>query len=164
MSIKTWQEMEAEIDKFLSERQRKSTTMFHRFYDTRSAGNYLPGQPADFLIINNGRTYFLEAKFSEVHESLKNCFSGAVQPTQTASARLAVRAGASYYFIFYSKMIDQFELWEGNYCFEKRSRGERLELPQRRIFKSLNDAILGGLFSGTGTHLHRPTPRTEAKS
>jgi len=164
MNINKWQDLEAEIDKFLAERQRKSATMYHRFYDTHSAGNYLPGQPADFLIINNGRTYFIEAKFSEVHDSLKNCFSGAVQPTQTASARLAVRAGAQYYFLFYSKPVQQFELWEGNYCFEKRSRGERLELPQRRVFKTLTDTILGGLFSGTGTHLHRSTPRSEAKS
>ena len=153
--IATWKELENEIEKVLRERQRVGSTMFHRFYDTASAGNYLPAQPADFLAVHNGRAYFIEAKFSEVHETLKSCFSGAVKPNQTASAHLVKRAGAEYVFLFYSRAIDHYELWDGEYCFQQRSRGERLHLSKRRVFTSLENTILGGVFNGSGYSLHR---------
>jgi hypothetical protein len=149
--IKSWQSLEDEIQQFLVARQRIGKTMFHRFYDTRSAGNFMPGQPADFLVINNSKTYFIEAKFSEVHESLKSCFSGAVSGNQTASAHMADRAGATYVFLFYSQKADLFELWDGEYCFQQRSKGQRLHLGARRVFKTLENTILGGVFSGAGS-------------
>lgn len=161
MGINSWQDLEKAIEKFLKEKQRTMPLFFHRFYDTRSAGNYLPGQPSDFLVIHNGKTHFIEAKFSEVHDSLKSTFSNAVSATQTASARLVKRAGANYVFLFYSAASKNFEVWDGKYASECRSRGKPLELPRRRLHNSLENAILGGVFNGTGFGLHGPASGTE---
>ena len=161
MKINCWQDLEKEIEAFLKERQRRSNLFFHRFYDTRSAGNYLPSQPADFLAIHNGKTFFIEAKFSEVHDSLRATFANAVRAEQTASARLVKRAGGKYVFLFYSKNSQQFEVWDGKYAAEQRSLGRPLELARRKLHTSLENAILGGIFNDTGSGLLRSPSGTQ---
>ena len=161
--ITSWETLESEIQTFLEARQRIGKTMYHRFYDTHAAGNFLPGQPADFMVVNNGKLHFIEAKFSEVHDSLKSCFSGAVRANQTAAAHLAVRAGANYVFLFYSAKSDMFELWDGEYLFQQRSKGQRLHLDSRRVFKTMENTILGGVFSGAGACVLGSTLGSEKK-
>jgi hypothetical protein len=83
----------------------------------------------------------LEAKFSEVHESLRSCFAGSVKSHQLASARIWTRAQASYLVIFYSKMSGLVEVWDGLYLADCRSRGERLSLDRRRTYHSVEEAL-----------------------
>ena len=161
MNINTWQDLERVIENFLKERQKTMPLFFHRFYDTRSSGNYLPSQPSDFLVIHNGKTHFIEAKFSEVHESLRSGFANAVRAEQTASARLVKRAGANYVFLFYSKVANHFEVWDGKYAAERRSQGRYLELSRRKLHSSLENAILGGVFNGTGSSILGPASGAE---
>ena len=130
--ITNWQTLENRIQEHAVKRMAHYGVYLHRFYDTRSAGSLLPQQPADFLILpQTGRTIFLEAKFSEGHESLRQCFSGLVKGHQLASARLVHRAKAEYRVLFYSGLSGLVELWDGHYLAEQRALGEHLALSAR---------------------------------
>lgn len=163
MEIIKWQDLEDAVEKYLKERIKKDNLFYQRFFDTKSAGNFLPPQPSDFLVVRTGRAFYIETKFSEVHDSLISCFSNAVSGNQTASARLVTRAGASYWFLFYSSQSGNYEVWDGNYCFDRRSMGKRLETAARSIHKTLNDAIAGGIFNGYRANLQRSTLRVTKK-
>ncbi|NCC34978.1 MAG: hypothetical protein EOM24_23655 [Chloroflexia bacterium] len=143
--IKTWKALEDEIWSSLQDYQRHLHLLAHRFWDSRTAGNLMPDQPADFMAIHTRegktRVIFIEAKFSEVHDSLRACFAGSVRPNQLASARLARRAGAQYLFVFYSQVVNRFEVWDGQYCAERRALGKPLELPCRTLCDSLEEVI-----------------------
>ncbi len=141
-TIKHWAELEDAIEEILSELQKKKKLAYLRLYDTKSAGDYLPQQPADFLITYSGFTTLLEAKFSEVHDSLAQCFSNAAKPNQTASAHIWSRAGAKYFFLFYPKLSNgKVELWDGAYCAHCRANGRRLDRNRRQVRDSVEEAI-----------------------
>ena len=134
MNIPNWKALEAAVLTHCKARMAHYAVFAHRFSDTRSAGNYIAEQPADFLILSQqGRATFLEAKFSAGHDSLRSCFSGSVSAQQLASARLVERANRTYLFLFYSQPAQLFELWPGGYCAECRAQGKRLELDKRVV-------------------------------
>lgn len=132
-----WEDLEKESRKLLSDWQQTRPLMFERIYDTKSAGNLMPKQPADFRVLHKGVTSYVDLKHSKVSRSLKSCFSANVKSHQTSAARIVTRAGGRYWFIFYSLPADQFELWDGAYCFKRRSMGVPLELSQCAVFTSL---------------------------
>ena len=160
--ITHWKELETALDTLFINRTRKHAFFFHRFYDTRSAGNYLPDQPADFLCLNRGRVHFIEAKFSERHDSLRSCFAGSVRKGQLASAFLVKRAMGNYWILFYSSNSRLFEVWDGGYCREQYKQGKRLEISERKTYRTLESAVLGGMFNGYRKDLLRSTSRSEA--
>jgi hypothetical protein len=130
--ITHWKKLEDSIQDHAKERMAHYGVFLHRFYDTRTAGTLMPQQPADFLVLpQTGRTIFLEAKFSEAHDSLCQCFSDAVKSHQLASARLVTRAKADYRVLFYSGLSGLVELWDGLYLAEQRAQGKRLKLMLR---------------------------------
>ena len=132
--IKNWHALEDAIMAHCKARMAHHAVFVHRLSDTRSAGNIIAAQPADFLVLPQmGRSTFLEAKFSAGHDSLRACFGGSVSGQQLASARLVERAGRSYYFLFHSQPAQLFELWPGGYCAECRAQGKRLELDKRLV-------------------------------
>lgn len=98
--------------------ERKHRATFVRLYDSTSAGattggNFLPSQPADFIVTYNGKTSLLEVKSSVVHNSLaetvlRNVFS----EDQIKGARLWVRAGNLATAAFYSHKGKAFEWWD----------------------------------------------------
>jgi hypothetical protein len=134
MNINTWKSLEDEVYAHGKERMRHHGVFIHRFSDTRSAGNYIQSQPSDFLVLaQTGRAVFLEAKFSEAHESLRSCFAGSVSAQQLASARLVSRAGQDYRVLFFAKVSQSAELWDGTYLAECRSQGVRLDLAKRLV-------------------------------
>lgn len=125
--ITRWQSLETAIHDHCKARMMHYGVLIHRFYDTKAARTFLPAQPADFLVLpQTGKVIFLEAKFSEGHESLRECFAGAVKAQQLASARLVHRAKQEYKVLFYSGLSGLVELWDGLYLAEQRSAGERL--------------------------------------
>lgn len=139
--INRWEQLEAVIQAELVAVQAAKPLVWFRFYDTKSAGTFLPQQPADFQACFDGKATMIEAKFSEAHESLKCCFAGSVKSHQLASARIWARAGAKYIVIFYSKLSGLIEVWDGLYLSECRSRGERLSLDRRRTYDNLSTAL-----------------------
>lgn len=141
-----WKDLETGIAKLMDKAVQRLPVLYLRLYDTRSAGNFIPPQPCDFLIWPAGRpTVFLEAKHSMHAESLRSVFSGAVSDGQIASARLAHRAGRTYRILFQSAATGQCEVWDGFYCSERRSLGKPLELHERFLYASLNDAVYQGI-------------------
>jgi hypothetical protein len=142
MKIAHWADLEDEVERRLKRLMTHFELMYLRLYDTKSAGNYLPAQPSDFVIWVPGRpSIFLEAKYSGVAESLRSVFANAVSDQQMASARLAERAGQRYAVLFYSAPAAMFELWNGAYCSDRRSLGKPLELPQRIVSASLDEIL-----------------------
>jgi len=139
--IKRWEGLEAAIQAELVEAQTSNRLAWFRFYDTKSAGSLLPQQPADFQACFLGKAIMIEAKFSEVHESLKSCFAGSVKSHQLASARIWTRAQAVYLVVFYSGLSGLVEVWDGLYLSECRSKGERLSLDRRRTYTSVAEAL-----------------------
>jgi hypothetical protein len=142
VKITTWKILETEIEDHLKAYQRLHPIFYHRFPDSRAAGNLIADQPSDFLVADKRGMILLEAKFSEVHDSLRSSFSGAVSPGQIASARLAHRAGQRYLFLFYSSSSGFFELWPGDYCSDRRSLGRPLEAVKRlAVRRSLTEIL-----------------------
>ena len=142
MKIAHWADLEDEVERRLKKLLVHFELMYLRLYDTKSAGNYLPAQPSDFVIwVPERPSIFLEVKYSGVSDTLRSVFANAVSDQQMASARLADRAGQRYEVLFYSAPAAMFELWNGVYCAERRSMGRPLELPQRTISSSLDEIL-----------------------
>lgn len=141
MKITRWEKLEQAIQEELVRAQMDRPLAYYRYFDTKSAGNIIPNQPADFQTCQRGVTVLIEAKFSSVHESLRSCFAGSVKGHQLASARIWTRAGAGYIVLFYSALSGLVEVWNGLYLAECRSKGEKLSLDRRRIYQTVEQAI-----------------------
>lgn len=141
-AIAHWAKLEDVVEARLKKLAASFPLMYLRLFDTKSAGNFLPAQPSDFLVWQPERPgIFLEVKYSAQAESLRSVFSNAVSANQMASARLADRAGQKYSLLFYSAPAAMFELWDGAYCARRRSLGKPLELAQRVVSNSLERII-----------------------
>lgn len=134
--------LEDAIQAWLEDALRTTPLMWNRFYDTKSAGAYLPPQPSDFHADFNGVSTYIEAKFSRKHLSLRGCFANNVDSNQVASARLAERAGASYWFVFYSGLSGLFEAWPGHAAVFARHEGKPLTDSRKCGFKTLDETML----------------------
>ena len=91
---------------------------FVRLYDTTSTGAraILPETPCDFIFARNGITCLLEVKSSDKHESLTQVqLSAYISSSQFLAANVwGKRAGIPGYFLFYSLVAKEFELWESS--------------------------------------------------
>jgi len=125
--IDRWEKLEEEIWRELQLVQSQYPAYAHRFYDTKSASNLLPTQPADFMLLLRRGVIFIEAKFSKVHSSLSSCFSNSVKDHQLASAELVNRAGGLYLILFYSSVTGLCQVWDGLYCRKQRNEKKRLK-------------------------------------
>ena len=119
-------DFESIVQGMLQERVKERPSYFLRLYDTHSAGSFLPAQPCDFLLFENGRAVFMEAKSSVKHHSLKSCLSSTVKNTQVAKMRLALRTGQTGCFLFYDMQDKQVEIWHGQGVIGCRVEGKRL--------------------------------------
>lgn len=118
---------EADIKAALDELQSRFPIYAHRLYDTHSArGNFLPSQPGDWIIASPTGGHLLEAKASEIYDSLRSCLSSHVEADQAAAHRLWSRTGQPSWFLFYSERTFNLELWEGLVVGECRARGKVL--------------------------------------
>ncbi len=123
----------------LSELPETTPTFFHRLYDSRSAGGYLPSQPGDFICLHKGRAVLIEAKSSGELESLAEGrgFTNLFDSFQVVKMRLWTRAGGAAFVIFQHHQTGDMEVWDGNYiaeCFvTPRKRPER---GRRTFFES----------------------------
>lgn len=80
---------------------KKKKIWYHRFYDTTSAGRYLPPQPADFLILHP-EPIFVECKETE---SMLLAFS-AFRPFQLKTMRDMNKLGILYrVVVLYKKKL-----------------------------------------------------------
>lgn len=146
IQIKDWVSFEDAIEQQLQRLQEVSRTAYLRLFDTKSAGALIPPQPSDFLVTHNGITTLIEAKFSSVNDSLRQCFSSAVSSNQTASAKIWTRALAQYKFLFYPMQAGgKVEVWDGRHCYERRAEGKPLNLSSRVVASDLTEALMHAL-------------------
>lgn len=140
--ITTPKGLEAAIKTQLAERQKRQPLLFERILDSAAAGNLVAKTPADFYVLHSGKFSYIEAKFSSTADTLRSTFANAVKSHQLASARLAVRAGGSYWVVFYSSVSKRFELWDGLYCANQRSKGSPLSLDRRTLIIPDLDSVM----------------------
>jgi hypothetical protein len=140
--IKHWTALENKIQEELVAMQEVSPLHWVRFYDTKSAGNFMPSQPADFGVLFNGHYTYIEAKYSAHNDSLRNNFAGGVSDKQLASARLAERAGGSYWVLFYSRPLNTVELWPGGYLRRCRADSKLIDKSYSTVMTNVVSAVL----------------------
>lgn len=125
--------------------ESKLPLIVHRFYDTHSAGNVLPAQPGDFLVIYRGVSALLELKGSCVNRSFRACFSSAVPGSQVGSHQLWQRAGAKCWFLFNFTGENKeqiYELWPSEVCIAARRDSKPLRLSDRYgVYSSADELI-----------------------
>lgn len=134
-------EFENRIQGLLTKLQTKTRMRFHRLYDTSStgiAGNALPEQDGDFIVVAHGKHWLIEVKSSFEHTSLgesRRSLTGLMKDHQAAGQRLACRAGGYGLVIFHQADTPYVEFWRGDHvgeCYIKR--GEHLDFGfQRRV-------------------------------
>ncbi len=125
MKKPAWKKFEEDVQGYFQKRMETDRMVYHRFYDTHSAGNLLPNQPADHLIETPCHTILLETKYSDAHPSLRACFSSMVSDTQIAHMQVWMRAQKIPLILF--RGIEKLELWEGGHCVSCRHRSRRLD-------------------------------------
>lgn len=123
---------EKDVQAALTELQSKERLRFLRLYDSRSAGSFLPPQPADFLVAYTPFTALLECKASEKFTSLRQCLSSHVDAAQAAQMRLwTERTCHPAYVLFYSFVEGVLEVWGGWTVAQSRANGTPLHLHER---------------------------------
>ena len=131
-------EFQDEVQKVFETLQKSTLRRlrFHRFYDSRSAGGYLPAQPGDFLLCNNGKTVVVEVKLSTVYRSLHSAgaLRSLMKAEQAAQMALWTRAGAEGLVIFKDHENGYVELWDGAYVAKTRAT-ERAVLDPLTTFR-----------------------------
>ena len=101
---------EAAVQKCLVWLETKYPCTFNRLYDSRSARNLIPPNPADFIVGFDGKFYLLEVKSSIKFDTLKRAgVNGTFSANQLLSCRLWTRAGLNYIAVFYGAK-KQFEI------------------------------------------------------
>ena len=111
------------VQKNLLDHMRKAKSYTMRLYDTKSAGNFLPSQPGDFISIYQGLPILVEAKSSSKVSSLSQsraALTSLFDNEQLAKGRLWVRAGGSASVIFQCQESRMIEVWDMGYlrdCF-----------------------------------------------
>ncbi len=119
--VKTPQQLgsdfQVDLEKIFKEFRAKFPMNYHRFYDTKSAGSYLPEQPGDHFVTWAGKTFLIEAKLSTVHRSLASpkALSSGMSNGQAMSQILWSRAGAHAVVIFKDHANGFVEIWPGAY-------------------------------------------------
>lgn len=163
MSKKTPQErgkdFEEEFRLYLKQLMERYPVASARFYDTHSAGTYLPDQPCDTIACIRGQTHLFELKSSEVHASLCAGLSKLLANHQASHLRLWARAGASTHIVFWQQKTGVIELWDG------AAVGEVRHAPHARLKpEGLCDVLpdfdaFKEFFSKQIKHNHRYTAR-----
>ena len=100
---------------------RRNPTAYLRLYDTRSAGNFLPSQPGDFVAVLEGKATLIECKASEKHDTMvgnRTLLTKNFSDGQVAYMRVWHRAGANTIVLFLSANFDIIEVWSGNHLAE----------------------------------------------
>jgi hypothetical protein len=102
--------LEGKIQDALFKWQCERPSFYHRFYDTKSAGFYLPAQPGDFLwLLPERPAFLLEAKSTEKSATLKSL----LDPGQCGKHRLWKRAGHQTAFIYGDLATDKLAWYRG---------------------------------------------------
>lgn len=96
---------------------------YHRLKDSHSARRLVGNAPADWLVAFRGQAQLWEAKASESHPSLRACLASMVGDGQVGHHTLWHHNGCASWFIFYSDLTGEIEVWNGETVVYARSEG-----------------------------------------
>ena len=117
---------EDELKKLFKDLQGHMPCMWHRFTDSKAAGNYVRAQPGDFLLASPTGVYLLEAKASGRYKTLVSGLSNLMKKEQAVPLRLWNRAKQRGFVFFINVPSGAVEIWDGYYVAVHRSRGHKL--------------------------------------
>ena len=140
---------EDDTQECLTKFKRMQLLNFVRLYDTKSARNFLPAQPGDFIVAS-GRAHLLECKSSEKYRTLAEgqCLEDNVSAVQAAEHRLWAKAGNPCWFIFYSQPAGQVELWRGDVVGLAYAKKQTLGEPEVAVGINMLSELLQVMFIG----------------
>ena len=122
-----------DIQEVLSAMPTTERAFFHRLYDSRSAGAYLPDQPGDFILLYHGGALLIECKSSTMFDTLaggRRNLTSLFSDQQVASMRLWLRAGGVPMVLFKSHNTGIVEAWGGGYIADCYLTPKRHALPE----------------------------------
>jgi len=90
---------------------------FKKITDTKQAGNLIKSVPADFelRVPASGKTsytFLIEAKASDVHETIRGSFRSFVKSHIPVLVRKEIRGGSLAFVMFYSTLTGDIEIWD----------------------------------------------------
>lgn len=110
------------VQDILTDLQENHRAMYHRFYDTHSAGGFLPAQPGDFLVLKGGFPLLIECKSSRKDPTLtRRYLSDSFGDAQCGKMRIWLRAGAGGIFLFRSDPAQTIEVWPAEYTINTKN-------------------------------------------
>ena len=134
---------EGEVKKACDHLKEHLDIFYHRFQDSKAAGSFTAGAPADFLIAYKGKSVLLECKASRTHESLRSCLSSAVDDGQLGHHLLWLRSGNQAWFMFYADIYGHVEIWESQAIIDARFNGS--PLPKLSKYRYLIGELPGAI-------------------
>jgi len=120
--------LETAMQKALTDYCQTHPVLFHRFYDTHAARNWLPAQPGDFLLVVQGRAILIECKSTITGAHLNKLARG--NAAQIGKHKLWLRAGGLSRYVYLNIQTNELILVDGRNITDKK-------------------AIIPTLFSGT---------------
>ena len=120
-------DFEADFQAVLKSMHQRLKCNYYRFYDTRSAGAFMPSQPADYFLGIQGAMHFFELKSSEKFDNLGSGLSTLMDKDQAAHLRLWARAGACVHVLFLDQVSGAVEWWDGLKVAEHRASGKSIK-------------------------------------
>lgn len=120
-------DFEADFQAVLKSMHQRLKCNYYRFYDTRSAGAFMPSQPADYFLGFQGVMHFFELKSSEKFDNLGSGLSTLMDKDQAAHLRLWARAGAGTHVLFLDQVSGAVEWWNGLAVSSARAVGRSIK-------------------------------------
>jgi len=90
--------LEKKLQETLKQYTEKIPSFYYRFYDTKSARNFIPSQPGDFFLLIPGGCILLECKSSNIGNSLITLAHKNKQ--QIAKHKLWLRSGNPALYVY----------------------------------------------------------------
>lgn len=118
---------EDELKPIFKNMQEHMGLYYHRFIDSKAAGNLVADQPADFMLKTKKGAFLIEVKASRRHKSLIGGLSSLMRKEQAVHLRMWDRADGDSLVIFINVPSGHVEIWEGYYVGLHRSKGQRLK-------------------------------------
>jgi len=113
----------------------------HRFYDSRSAGGFLPPQPADFMVIDaKGFTSFIECKESEE----TTIYAKSFRASQLKTMKEMGERGVNYLVIFLVKKRYYYVV-DGRFVLDELTMNKKIMLKDYPHYFKIDEALKGML-------------------
>lgn len=143
-------EFQDHVQRLLTSFENRYPTTTQRLYDTRSAGNYLPSQPGDFITLWKPTTFLIEAKATTKYRSFSEnraVLTSLVDIEQAAKMWMWDRAGAITLYVVKFSETSVVEFWDGADVYEALSEPRRRLQEKDRLWAGSHTVLKDALFS-----------------